>query len=67
MDNPFYKSSPAGPAGDHQSTMHDPMTTAFRHRFALTPVALVVCALLHPQVRAQSAPPAAVGTPALKP
>ena len=47
--------------------MHDPITTAFRHRFALTPVALVACALLHPQARAQAADPAAVGRPVLKP
>ncbi|MDB5947625.1 MAG: biosynthesis protein, partial [Ramlibacter sp.] len=50
--------------------MHDPTTTAFRPRFALTPVALVACALLHPQAHAQTAAPAPaadVAGPTLKP
>ncbi|MBI2769144.1 MAG: LPS-assembly protein LptD [Burkholderiales bacterium] len=35
--------------------MHDLKPRAFRARFALTPVALVVCALVQPQARAQAA------------
>jgi LPS-assembly protein len=49
--------------------MHYP-TKAFRSRFALTPVALVACALLHAPAHAQAsdpAPPVDVGQPALKP
>ena len=45
------------------------LTKAFRPRFALTPVALVVCALLHPPVHAQAGAPAPssdVGQPVLK-
>jgi LPS-assembly protein len=48
--------------------MHHP-TTAFRPRFALTPVALVACALLHGPAHSQAgspAPAADVGQPALK-
>ena len=51
--------------------MLDPTTKAFRPRFALTPVALVVCALLHAGVQAQTgdgvAPATEVGQPTLKP
>ena len=50
--------------------MLDPTTKAFRPRFALTPVALVACALLHPAAHAQSggaAPAPDAGQPVLKP
>ena len=50
--------------------MLDPTTKAFRPRFALTPVALVACALLHPAAHAQSgggAPALDAGQPVLKP
>jgi LPS-assembly protein len=71
MDNPFYKSSPASDGGQStQPTMPDPTTKPFRPRFALTPVALVACALLHSPVHAQdgAAPPASdVDQPVLKP
>ena len=49
--------------------MHDPTTTAFRPRFALTPVALVACAL-HAPLYAQTPVAAAgadAGQPLLKP
>jgi LPS-assembly protein len=48
--------------------MLDPTTMAFRPRFALTPVALVVCALVQPAAQAQQAEAATeVGQPLLKP
>jgi LPS-assembly protein len=50
--------------------MLHPTTKAFRPRFALTPVALVACALLHSPAQAQVGAPAAgveVGQPLLKP
>ncbi|MEP6792273.1 MAG: LPS assembly protein LptD, partial [Ramlibacter sp.] len=48
--------------------MHDSKPRAFRARFALTPVALVVCALLQPQhSRAQEAPGSAQPDLMLKP
>lgn len=50
--------------------MFDPTTKALRPRFALTPVALVACALLHSLAHAQAGGPAAatdVGEPVLKP
>ena len=50
--------------------MQDPTTLAFSARFALTPVALVACALLPAAVLAQAVPPASapidVGRPTLK-
>ena len=51
--------------------MSDPTTKAFRPGFALTPVALVACALLHQQAQAQAQTavpePAEAGHPVLKP
>ena len=50
--------------------MHELTPPAFRARFALTPVALVACALLHSPAHAQtpsSAPATDVGQPVLKP
>ncbi len=46
--------------------MHDPTTKAFRPRFALTPVALVACAMWHAPVHAQDGA-ADAGQPVLKP
>ena len=69
MDNPFYKSRPAARGRNPtQSTMHH-LTKAFRPRFALSPVALVACALLHAPAHAQAVAPASsadVGQPVLK-
>jgi LPS-assembly protein len=58
MDNPFYKSRP----GSHcrlqpNALIHDLKTKAFRARFALTPVALVTCAVLHTGVARGQEPP----------
>ncbi len=50
--------------------MFDPTTKALRPRFALTPVALLACALLHSLAHAQAGAPATatdVGQPVLKP
>ena len=50
--------------------MFNPTTKALRPRIALTPVALVACALLHSPAHAQTGGPAAatdVGQPVLKP
>lgn len=47
--------------------MHTPRTRALHARFALTPVALVACALLHPGLaRAQDAAPALKPSPQLR-
>jgi LPS-assembly protein len=64
MDNPFYKSSAGSRCRLQPNVLiHDLKTKAFRARFALTPVALVACAVLHTGAAHAQAQPSLVLKP----